>query len=130
MSRATRRAFSNTSATKRKLNTPNHSERSWQSGKVPEDYKKVNVIPIFKKSIKRDAGNYRPISFTSIPGKGMAQLILEAISKHGEHKEVIRNSQHGFTRGNLIAFYTETTSWTGVGRVVDVTNLDLSMLSK
>lgn len=39
---------------------------------------------------------------------------------------MIRNSQHGFTRGNLIAFYSETTSWTNVGRAVDVTNLDLS----
>lgn len=70
MSRATRRASSNTSAMKRKLNTPNHSERSRQSGKMPEDYKKANVIPIFKKSKKRDAGNYRPVSFSSFLERG------------------------------------------------------------
>jgi len=48
-----------------------------------------------------------------------------------EHNKVIRNSQHGFTRGksciiNLIAFYSQTAGWTDVGRVVDVTNLDFS----
>ena len=55
-----------------KENTPKHSERAWQSGEVPEEYKKANVTSVFKKSKKEDAGNYRPVSFTSIPGKVMA----------------------------------------------------------
>lgn len=37
---------------------------------MPEDYKKANVIPIFKKSKKRDAGNYRPVSFSSFLERG------------------------------------------------------------
>jgi len=66
---------------------------------VPKDWRKANVTPIFKKGKKEDPGNYRPVSFTSIPGKMMEQLILEFIIKQVEEKKVIRSSQHGFTKG-------------------------------
>jgi len=33
-------------------------ERSWQSGKVPDDWRKGNSVPVFKKSRKEDPGNY------------------------------------------------------------------------
>ena len=34
------------------------SERSWQSGEVPGDWRKGNIAPIFKKGRKDDSGNY------------------------------------------------------------------------
>ncbi|KFR17924.1 hypothetical protein N306_15518, partial [Opisthocomus hoazin] len=64
-------------------------ERSWRTGEVPEDWRKASVTPIFKKGKKEDPGNYRPVSLTSIPGKVMEQLILEAIIKQVEEKKVI-----------------------------------------
>ncbi|KFV86055.1 RNA-directed DNA polymerase from mobile element jockey, partial [Struthio camelus australis] len=64
-------------------------ERSWRSGEVPEDWKKANVTPVCKKGKKEEPGNYRPVSLTSIPGKMMEQLMLDAISKHVEDKKVI-----------------------------------------
>jgi len=33
-------------------------ERSQQSGEVPGDWKKGNIVPIFKKGRKEDPGNY------------------------------------------------------------------------
>jgi len=106
-------------------------ERSWRTGEVPEDWRKANVTPIFKKGKKEDPGNYRPVSLTSIPGKMMEQLILEAIMKQVEEKKFIRSSQHGFTKGksyltNLIAFYDVMTGWVDEERVVDVVYLDFS----
>ncbi|PKU35728.1 rna-directed dna polymerase from mobile element jockey- hypothetical protein [Limosa lapponica baueri] len=106
-------------------------KRSWRTGEVPEDWRKANVIPVFKKSKKEDPGNYRLVSLTSIPGKMMERLVLGIISKHMEEKKAIRSSQHGSTKGkscltNLIAFYDGMTGWIDEGRAVDVVYLDFS----
>jgi len=95
-------------------------ERFWRTAEVPEDWRKANVTPIFKKGKKEDPGNYKPVSLTSIPKKVMEQLILEVIIKQVEEKKVIRSSQHGFTKGkscltNLIAFYDGMTGWVDEG---------------
>ena len=97
---------------------------------MPEDWRKANVTPIFKKG-KEDLGNYRPVSLTSIPRKVMEQFILEVISRHVEDKKVIRNRQHGFSKGrscltDLVAFYNGVTGWIDEGRAVDVVYLDFS----
>ena len=42
----------------------------FQSGDTPEDWKKADVIPAFKKG-KMDLGNYRPVSLILIPRNPM-----------------------------------------------------------
>ena len=76
---------------------------------MPEDWRKANVTPVFKKGKKEHPVNYRPVSLTSIPGK-----VMEIISLALKDERVIRGSQHGFTKGKscstkLIAFYEDIT---------------------
>jgi hypothetical protein len=42
---------------------------------VPEDWRRANVTPIFKKGVKSAAGNYRPVSLTSVCCK-IQELII------------------------------------------------------
>ncbi|CAM4590483.1 unnamed protein product, partial [Lepidochelys olivacea] len=106
-------------------------EISWRLGEVLDDWKKANVVLIFKKGKKEDPGNYRPVSLTSVPGKIMEQVLKESILKHLEESKVIRNSQHGFAKGNscltnLLPFYDEITGSVDEGKAVDVLFLDFS----
>ncbi|CAM5105414.1 unnamed protein product [Natator depressus] len=61
----------------------------------------------------------------------MEQVLKQSLLKHSEERKVIRNSQHGFTKGkscltNLIAFYDEITGPVDEGKAVDVLFLDFS----
>ena len=101
---------------------------------MPEEWRNASVTLVFIKGKKEEQGNYRPVSFTSIPEKVMEQLIFGTVSRHINDEKVIRGSQHGLTKGksclaDLIAFYEEITRWIDDGKAVDVFYLNFSRAS-
>ena len=63
--------------------------RSLAEGRVPADWKKANVTPIFKKGTKGDPGNYRPVSLTSVACKMMESVMRDAITDHLDRNRLI-----------------------------------------
>ena len=64
-------------------------ENSWLSGEVPDNWRKGYVTPIYRKGNKEDPGNYRLMSFTSVPGKIMEQILLDDMLDHMRNECVI-----------------------------------------
>ena len=62
-------------------------------GKIPNDRKKANVSPIFKKGARNRAENYRPISLTSVVCKLMERFIKEAIMNHVTKNKLLLTKQ-------------------------------------
>ena len=58
---------------------------SLAQGTVPDDWRRANVAPIFKKGEKYDAANYRPVSLTCICCKTFEHIIISNINKY-RHK--------------------------------------------
>ena len=82
--------------------------KSLQEGRLPTIWKKAHVVPIFKKGKKNIAGNYRPVSLTSVTCKVMEGLVREKLIDHFNINNLITDSQHGFVGGrscstNLLA---------------------------
>ena len=57
-------------------------QKSISTGKIPTDWTKANVSPVFKKGSKSDPANYRPISLTCILCKVIEHIIASKLTQH------------------------------------------------
>jgi hypothetical protein len=101
--------------------------KSLESGKVPGDWKKANVTPIFKKGDKSSPSNYRPVSLTSQVCKVLEAIIRDNIMEQVRKYNFIRESQHGFLNKrscltNLLEFLEFVTNY--IEQTIDVIYLD------
>ena len=105
--------------------------RCLSEGTVPPEWKSANITPIFKKGSKGSPGNYRPVSLTCVLCKVMESVLRDAIVEHLAKHHLIRNTQHGFTRGrscltNLLEYLEVLTKLMDTGRAVDIVYLDFA----
>ena len=105
--------------------------KSLQEGRLPKIWKTAHVVPIFKKGKKNIAGNYRPVSLTSVICKVMESIVREKLLEHLKHNNLITTSQHGFVGGrscstNLLAALDSWTEILDSGGGVDTAYLDFA----
>ena len=84
---------------------------------------------LFLSKEKKNPGNYRPISLTSVPCKLMEKIIRDAIVKHMTENDLFSKAQHGFIKGKscvtqLLEFLEDITQAIDNGEDVDVVYLD------
>ena len=66
------------------------------SGKFPSEWKKANVVPVFKKGDKQLAKNNHPISLLPITGKIFERLFSNQIFEFFIRNKLISQNQSGF----------------------------------
>jgi len=96
---------------------------------IPDDWKKANITPIFKKGDKSKVENYRPVSLTSFHGKVLEKIIKKHIEDFLCRNSIINNSQHGFMKArscltNLLICQNSIINLIDNGSSVDVIYLD------
>ena len=69
--------------------------KAWEEGSVPQAWKDVSIVTIYKKGDRTDCGNYRGISLLSIAGKIFTRILLNRLSIHIT-PEVVPETQCGF----------------------------------
>ena len=104
---------------------------SLTTGEIPNDWRHARVAPIYKKGPKGEAGNYRPVSLTSIPCRILESMIKDDLMKNLMEGKLITENQHGFMTGrscttNLIAFMDKLTEIVDNGESCDVFYLDFA----
>ena len=72
---------------------------SLTTGKLPDDWKVANIVPIPKESNTKDARLYRPISLLSIISKTLERHVYQILVDHLTANSVLVDNQFGFRPG-------------------------------
>ena len=71
-------------------------KKSYNTGKLPDDWKSANVVPVFKKGNTSLAANYRLIFLTCVSCKIMEDIITSNVMRHASTHNILYHLQHGF----------------------------------
>src|SRR6218665_1083993 len=105
--------------------------KSMQTGGVPQEWRDALIVPLFKKRNRSDPCNYKPVSLTSVVCKVMERIVKDNVMEHLNEYNVIKGSQHGFTKGrscltDLLEFFEEVYERLDEGKPVDIIYLDFA----
>ena len=70
--------------------------KAWQEEKLPTDWTRGVIFPIYKDGEKKDTNNYRGITLLSIVGKVYAQVINHRLMTWSERNNILVEEQGGF----------------------------------
>ena len=89
-------------------------KQSIEQGKIPSDWRTANITAVFKKGNRKQPGNYRPVSLTSVICKMMEHFVREAVMGHMSANNLICEEQHGFLKGKtcITNLLESLDSWT------------------
>ena len=71
-------------------------QTSLDQGAIPEEFKKAQVCPLFKKGDTSNPANYCPVSLTCILCKTLEHIIASSLTKHFGKHNILYDLQHGF----------------------------------
>ena len=94
---------------------------SLHQGTTPDDWKKANITPIFKKGDCSSQANYQPISLTSVCSNVMEHIIHSQIIQHLDTHKILSDQ--------LIITLQDLTAALEQGEQIDSVLLDFSKVS-
>ena len=106
-------------------------QASLDQGKIPQDWKKAFISPIFKKGDRHKPSNYRPVSLTSICCKILEHIVHSHVIKHLDDHHLLNDAQHGFRKrrsceSQLILTVQDLAKGLNDGEQIDAVLLDFS----
>ena len=103
--------------------------KSMDEGKVPNQWKEANIVPIHKGGLKARMSNFRPVALTSVISKVFEKIICSAIMAFLTRHSLLNQQQHGFINGrscqtNILLCLEKWTQIIDDGNAVDVAYFD------
>ena len=84
--------------------------KSISLGYLPADWKLAEVTAIYKKGSKSDAGNYRPVSLTSVCCKVLESILRDHIMGYSqENNQAVMRANEAIELPRLRLYYENTT---------------------
>ena len=75
-------------------------QQSTDTGEIPKEWSLANICPLFKKSDRSLACNYRPVSLTCVPCKLLEHIVCSNIMAHLDEHNLQSDRQHAFRKGH------------------------------
>ena len=100
-------------------------QKSLDTGELPTDWRLGNITAIYKKGSKKVAGNYRPVSLTSIACKIIESIIRDHVIEFMKDNKLFSDKQFGFIGGRstvlqLLRLLDQITTIIDSGGAVDI----------
>ena len=77
-------------------------QQSIGTGEIPKEWFLANICPLFKKSDRSLACNYRPVSLTCVSCKLLEHIVCSNIMAHLDDYKLLSDRQHAFRKDIVV----------------------------